>query len=249
MPGRNCADIVFCIDASGSMEPCLKAVCENIGKLLEGLNSDGQTTWDVRFDFLTFQETANSSHSYRSVNHYCVPLVTAIYKEHDDSKFFTRDLEQFKSSLADVTPRGEEMHLSALDIAMDFPWRSSNDAHRVVVLLSDEPVETGIDVGEQVAKIDKLIEKVMAKRIKLFIIAPESDAFYRLASADRCEYSDLESQQDGLQSVDFSKMLSTIGKSVSVSQSYEGGKTEPMPLFNQNTWSRVTDGDYRTDHT
>lgn len=247
MAGRNCADIVFCIDASGSMAPCLEAVREHVGKLLESLNSDAQVKWDVRFDFLTFQETTDGSHLYRTVRNDAVEMLEAIYQKPNPERFFTRDLEEFRRRLFLSMPMGEEMQLVALDVAMDFPWRSSNEAHRVVVLLTDEPVETGLQVRMQTDRIEKLIEKLMKKRIKLFIVAPESDAFYRLSAADRCEYTDLESENDGLRGVDFSKMLSTIGKSVSVSQSYEGGSTEPMPLFHQNMWSGGTGGSFGAD--
>lgn len=222
------------------MAPCIKAVCEHVGKLLEGLNSDAQLKWDVRFDFLTFHETTNGAHQYRTVkNTDVMDMHTALYRKPDPSRFFTRDVEEFRRNLFLNIPTGEEMQLVALDVAMDFPWRSSAEAHRVVVLLTDEPVETGLEVKEQTSKIDKLIEKLMKKRIKLFIVAPESEAFYRLSAADRCEYTDLESENDGLSGVDFSKMLSTIGKSVSVSQSYEGGSTEPEPLFGQKYWVSV----------
>ena len=240
MAGRNCADIVFCIDSSGSMQPCLEAVQRNIGKLLEGLAEQGQgCTWDVRFDFLAFCDTRDGVHKMASTHMGVVSIINKIYHKHDASGFFTRDLSEFRAALSQVQPDGEEMHLLALDVAMDFPWRPSSDCHRVVVLLSDEPVESGVDAEEQAAQVDAIIAKAMDKRIKLFIVAPESDVFYRLSAADRCEYTDLESMQDGLQSVDFSRMLEAIGKSVSVSQSYEGGSNEPKPHFGQDTMTET----------
>ena len=236
MAGRNCADIVFCIDASGSMKPCIDAVRNNIEKLLEGLKSDVQTNWDVRFDFLAFHDSVEGWHSLQSVAAQQVELVDAIYKGGNNGSFFTKDLSLFKSRLQQIVVKGEEEQLLALDIAMDFPWRPSDGCHRVVVLLTDEPVETGIFVDEQKKRIDALIQKVMDKRIKLFIVAPESDGFYRLASADRCEYDDNGSEQGGLSNVDFSKMLTAIGKSVSVSQFYDGASSTPKPLFDQMEW-------------
>lgn len=245
MAGRNCADIVFCIDASGSMKPCIDAVRDNIEKLLDGLQTDVQTTWDVRFDFLAFHDSKDGVHWYRSVALPACPLIDAIYKGRGRDGLFTKDLAAFKEGLRQIEVEGEEAQLLALDIAMDFPWRPSDGCHRVVVLLTDESVETGVSVAEQKGKIDALIAKAMDKRIKLFIVAPESEGFYRLSSADRCEYDDSGAEQGGLRNVDFSKMMAAIGKSVSVAQTYAGANSEPSPSFDQRDWSatdRVTWG-------
>ena len=240
MAGRNCADIVFCIDASGSMKPCIDAVRDNIEKLLEGLETDVQTTWDVRFDFLAFHDSKDGVHNYQSVALPTIPLFDAIYKNGDRGKLFTKDLAAFKEGLRRIKVEGEEEQLLALDIAMDYPWRPSDGCHRVVVLLTDEPVETGVAVDAQKAKIDQLIEKVMDKRIKLFIVAPESDGFYRLSAADRCEYDDSGAERGGLKNVDFSKMMAAIGKSVSVAQTYAGANSEPRPSYDQASWSETS---------
>lgn len=237
------------------MQPCRDAVAANLEKLLEGLKSDTQSYWDVRFDYLAFH---NSHQPDGSVLHYCssmrlpsCPLVDNIYKNQgnsqDYSQFFTKDVNEFKNALLKEPLEGEEMQLLALDIALDFPWRSSSDCHRVVVLLTDEPVETGIRIEEQVAKMSKLIDKIMKKRVKLFIIAPESKAFYELSMVDRCEYTDLSETADGLRTVDFSKMLQTIGRSVSVSQSYDGGTNAPMPTYEQEGWV-AGNGEFGSDN-
>lgn len=239
MAGRNCADIVFCIDASGSMEPCIDAVRDNIEKLLEGLQSDVQTKWDVRFDFLAFHDSKEGVHWYRSVSMGTMQLYEAIYKGNGQG-LFTRDVAEFKSGLRKIEIEGEEQQLLALDIAMDFPWRPSDGCHRVVVLLTDESVETGIDPEGQKARIDALVAKAMDKRIKLFVVAPESEGFYRLASADRCEYDDSGAERGGLSNVDFAKMMSAIGKSVSVAQTYSGASAAPKPSFDQMEWSAAS---------
>lgn len=256
MAGRNCADIVFCIDASGSMQPCFDAVRNNVEKLIEGLQTDANVNWDVRFDLLAFHDTVDEGgifrsggeiHSYRSVNCGTMELIENIYRSRNAAPFFTKDLSKLKAAMQDTKMEGEEMQLLALDIAMDFPWRDSSNCHRVVILLTDEAVETGVLVERQVEQIERMKKKLQEKRIKLFIIAPESDAFFKMAEADRCEYTDLEASQDGLRSVDFSKMLATIGRSVSVSQSYDGAKTDPDPSFDQLEWVPIDNVNWSTD--
>ena len=245
MAGRNCADIVFCIDASGSMKPCFDAVRRNIADLMIGLQADGQTSWDVRYDFLAFQDNEEGVHGYTSTRLAGVSLINAIYQGKDRDKLFTRNTEELCTALQTrVEIEGDEQQLTALDTAMDFPWRSSGDCHRVVVLLTDEPVETGVFVEKQKAVIDRMIQKAQNKRIKLFIIAPESEAFFELSALDRCEYTDLQNTQDGMRSVDFSKLLQTIGKSVSVSQNYSGGEEEPSPCFGQDEWGSCSNATF-----
>lgn len=236
MAGRNCADIVFCIDASGSMKPCLEAVCKNVASLVSGLKNDGQIEWDVRFDFLAFSDSSDEVHRYIFTKTSNTPGISYLYKERDESKFFTRDLQEFKKRLSSLGVDGEEAQLIALDTALDFPWRNSSECHRVVILLTDEAIETGVSIEEQKKTIPELIKKIAEKRIKLFIVAPESEAFYELAEVDQCEYTPLDNSQNGLEDVDFSKMLATIGRSVSVSQTYEGASSEPRPLFGQDMW-------------
>lgn len=256
MAGRNCADIVFCIDASGSMQPCFDAVRNNVEKLIEGLQTDANVNWDIRFDLLAFHDTVEEGgffrpggevHFYRSVNCGTMELIGNIYRSRNAAPFFTKDLSKLKAAMQDTKMEGEEMQLLALDIAMDFPWRDSSNCHRVVILLTDEAVETGVQIEGQVAQIERMKKKLQEKKIKLFIIAPESDAFFKMAEADRCEYTDLEASQDGLRSVDFSKMLATIGRSVSVSQSYDGAKTDPDPSFDQLEWVPVDNVNWSTD--
>ena len=102
-------------------------------------------------------------------------------------------------------------------------------------------------VDEQKAQISALISKVMDKRIKLFIVAPESDGFYRLSSADRCEYDDSGAERGGLRNVDFSKMMTAIGKSVSVAQTYAGANSAPRPSFDQMEWSATDSVNWGSD--
>src|SRR5688572_3919910 len=60
MTTKRVADVVFCIDASNSMQPCIDAVRKNLAQFVSGLQSGGQSTWDVRFDFLAHQASENA---------------------------------------------------------------------------------------------------------------------------------------------------------------------------------------------
>ena len=45
MAGREMADVLFCIDASGSMSPTFKGVLEHVLGLLEALRAAPRRSW------------------------------------------------------------------------------------------------------------------------------------------------------------------------------------------------------------
>jgi len=91
--------------------------------------------------------------------------------------------------------------------------------------------------------VDRLIEKIQRLRVLLFIVAPESAMFGQLSEAHKSEYEKVDATGDGLSRVDFHKVLSSIGKSVSVSAQQT---VRPAPvergLFGQARWGRTDAG-------
>jgi hypothetical protein len=242
MAGRECADIVLCIDASDSMTPCIEAVKNNITKLTSVFAGDSKRVWDVRLDFVAHAFGKGKFHCYATRQD--VTLLDDLYQNPDAStrRCFTTQPEKFKNALARVRTLGDEVTLAALDIALDFPWRPAENCHRVIVLLSDEAIETGEAVKMQRELVPKIIEKIHSKRVKLFIYAPESEIFYKLSMANGCEYEVLGDARDGMKNVDFEKLMEAIGKSVFISQSSFPGENTPSPLFGQQTWRLTDDG-------
>jgi len=238
---KSTADIVFCLDASDSMTPCIQGVKESIGKLADTLRFDYTRDWDVRFDFLA-HACGNERFHCRTVKQ-DVAILDALYLDNPilAKRCFTESVLEFKSALAEVATGGDEATLPALDIALDFPWRDARECRRTIVLLTDEPVESGVAVAAQRARLPELIEKIHNKRVKLFIVAPESDMFYQLAMADGCEYEVVRETGNGLGDLDFANLMESVGKSVSASQSVMPGDDKPLPLFGQNKWRATGD--------
>lgn len=250
MPGRQVADVIFCLDASGSMGPCIDGVKRHIGSFVSGLKSDNQQTWDLRLSFLAYCAGENDGggctfgFQWMDAKAAGMGLIDALYRPDErqggSSQFWTSEISEFVAKLDAVRVYGDEAPLVALDTALDFPWRSEKDSHRVVVVLTDESLETGVMVPEQIAVIPKLIQKLHSLRVKLFIVAPSSDAFDSLCAADRCEYETVSDAHTGLMNVDFKKILGAIGKSVSVSvgdlQQITPSKPATRGLFGQAQW-------------
>lgn len=247
MAGRQTADIVFCMDASGSMEHVFDGVRNNVNVMLDSLKSDLQMRWDVRFDFLAY---SNGSDDMRlqTVNLDGIDVVKGLYKGlgrqkglfgfgqgGQQDKFFTSDVDKFKARLGQIRCYSDEANVLALDIAADFPFRDSATCHRVVVMLTDEPVGDGKFVSETNDRVMDVARKYQDRKIALFMVTPPCPVFDQLSQIDRCEWTIDESMS--LQGVDFTKLMQTIGKSVSISQTQGGGATEIRPVFGEPSWT------------
>src|SRR5205823_8840036 len=134
----------------------------------------------------------------------------------DPGALFTTDFTEVRSGLSHVTVFGDEAMLVALDLCLDFPWRPRGTCHRVVVLLTDEPLEANANAREQRRLVGTLIDKIHALGVMLFLVGPKSEGFEELAEADKSQYQQVTQTQDGLGTLDFARVLAHIGKSVSV---------------------------------
>ena len=128
--------------------------------------------------------------------------------------------------------------LVALDMCLDFSWRPRGGCHRVVVMLTDEPMESNADAKGQRKMVGVVIDKIHTLGVMLFLVGPKSAGFEELAEADKSQYQQVGQTQDGLGSLDFARVLAHIGKSVSVSQ-LQGLPDKPVrrALFGQDRWT------------
>ena len=252
MTTRGVADIVFCLDASDSMAPCIDGVRMHVTSFVQGLQGGQQGTWDLRMDFLAHSCSLDGSVIHtESLRHAQFEVVRALYGNGNASQpqgggFFTASVDDFRDRLASIATSGNEQALVGLDLALDFPWRPASKCHRVVIQMTDEPFETGASLPEQEARLADLIQKIQDLRVMLFLVAPDSPVFSKLSEVDRCEYTVVDSRQSGLEGVDFREVLSFIGKSVSVSTLQQ---TEPTRvrrgLFGQDKWGITNGGNFR----
>lgn len=241
-------DLVFVLDASHSMKPCFSALCQHMRSILAPMQ--GQVN-QVRFGLVV--QNAVEDEQGRVFFHSSLPtvgdnLLEALYAtgEHQGpnqqplgkspEKFFTSDAALVTEALSAVKVRGDEEMLLALDVALDFPFGELANTKRVVAMFSDEKLEDGITKGAYAEKIPELIEKIHQRKIKLFAALPGSESAWRLGEADQ---SEIEEVQDGggLGSVDFAKLLSQMGKSISGSSLQAVREPEfQRAIFGQDKW-------------
>lgn len=245
-------DVVFVVDASASMKPTFDQLRKHINSMLTPIIKSGS---NVRLGLVAHRagETDDGGAVYQFSGIGGHSVIDALYQkspnDSDEQGLFTRDLKIFVESLDRISPAGDEETLIALDCALDFPFGPLASTKRVLVLLTDEPLEDGVSRGECGDKIMELIEKVHARHINMFLVLPESEQANRLVYADRAEVEFIQGG-DGLASVRFDLLLGQIGKSISVPSLQT--TTEPAfkrALYDQNQWadtdSRMPEQDNR----
>ena len=164
------------------------------------------------------------------------PLLPALYSG-SQGRFFTSEVREFQRALGEITTGHNESPLVALDCALDFSWRPRRQTHRIVVFLTDEPVEGGNRQEDSMRLAPQIIEKLHTLKVMLFLVAPDSAGFEEISSADKSEW-EVVAGGDGLGSVDFQKLLTAIAKSISRSQTPLGAPppTARRALFGQDRW-------------
>lgn len=239
MSSKGVVDLVFCIDASGSMKPCFNAVRGHLLDFIKGLETGQQRKVDCQLDFLAHccGERGGPFHlvTLRKAD---MDVCEALYRGGGQGQFFTRDPAELQRALEAVEVSGDEATLVALDFVLDFPWRPRNQGHRVVVCLTDEPLESGAALEMQRAKLPELMDKIEKLGVMLFLVAPQSEGYQKLSEVNRCVYRSVGQAGDGLKTVDFATVLAHIGKSVSAASLQAAGDSGvPRALFGQDRWT------------
>ncbi len=229
---KGVADIVFLIDVSGSMQPCIDALKQNISTFIDSLSGkDANNTAPVK--------------DWRAS--------VVGYRDHkaDPSWFaeppFTRDVAELKANLNRLSAEGggdePESLLDALykvirrgstaKGAQEEPgkWRYRSDATRVVVVFTDATFHPEMSIPEaRGGTVDDIRTECTNNRIILSIFAPDGmDCYGALSAIDKAEweaYPCPSGPQEGLKAFtsnqdNFKETLTMLAKSISASAQTE----------------------------
>ena len=152
-------DFIFVIDITGTMQPFMNQVKENITQFTSGLFKRGI---DYRLGLILFDDDVNR-----------------VYK-------FTRNTFDFLKWLEPVRAFGggdeKENALEALNAATRFDFRP--EATRVVVLITDAPYHQAGETGQGKTNFttETIIERLIQHEIRVFSIVPPKLQNYHLIS-------------------------------------------------------------------
>lgn len=248
MPARK-VDIVFCLDTSDSMKPCIDAVRENIGKLVDQLR---QANFDWRLDFVAHHLAGKNAGANVYIHESLRGPTYPMLYEGRNVAFFTDDVEEFKRGLSYVETAGDENMLMALDFALDMPFGPANETQRVVVLISDEPFETNEPTAFETAKekVEAIKKKIQDRHVTLLAIMPirEGGVAESLAEVDRADFTPVEENDLGLKNVDMMSLFRQLGKTISTLTAQSNGEEHyERALFNQGKWGTAAKIDRISD--
>ncbi len=196
---KGVADIVFVVDISGSMAPCIDALRQNIetfvGSLSSGDANNAAPVKDWRAKVVGYRdiEAAESEG---------LPWIV--------DNAFVRDPAELKSQLASLQANGggdepeslldtlykiATMEATAKGAQSPEPgkWRYRSDAARVVVVFTDASFKETMSIPEaKGGSLQDVANAVMANRIILSIFAPNFEGYDRLSQIDKSEWEVVE---------------------------------------------------------
>lgn len=212
---KGIVDVVFLIDTTGSMGPVIASIANNISNFVQ--NIDPNTVKDYRIKIASFGDLDEDR-----------PEISMVLNR-DWTNNPQEVVEQLQECIEIVKEGGggdePESSLDALynvitQGVFDAPW---NERTRVVVLFTDaSPKEIkketiGIDLTPDEA-VEKLASDIKENHIHLYLYAPEHPHYETLKNLgeDYVTYYSIKGDPvAGLKNLDFSKVMETLGKSVS----------------------------------
>ena len=228
---KGVADIVFMVDSSGSMAPCIDALRTNIEAFIDSLskgeanNAPPIRDWRGKVVGYRDVEAAQSEG---------IPWIV-------DAPF-VRDTNELKAQLAALKAEGggdePESLLDALFKASSMEaspkgsqtedpnkWRYRSDAARVIIVFTDASFKETMSIQEaKGGSLQDVANVIMANRIILSLFAPNFEGYDRLSQIDKSEWEVVEyeglSPQEALKKftsdpVSFRTTLKQLAASVS----------------------------------
>jgi hypothetical protein len=221
------ADVVFCIDVTGSMAPCIEAVRQHVNVFVDALDSV-----DYRLRLIAYRDlhdpTEKGPEWFRGE--------------------FTNSAAQFRQHLADqeATGGGErrtgESTLDALFEAVHSSWRG-HQCHKTIILFTDDASHPTLHPttysGPNNTEFAVIKDFQILTHTLLYMVAPQCEVYQKIVDlmkyvrGDRKVFlhSILPSNHpnfDCLSGVEWSELLASLGRRVSES-SAAAALDETMP--------------------
>jgi hypothetical protein len=228
---KGVADIVFVVDVSGSMSPCIDALRKNIEAFIDSLSQGGPNNaapvrdWRAKVVGYRDIEAADSEGLPWIVDNAFVRDAGALKAQlaglqatggGDEPESLLDAL--YKVASMEATPKGSQTEDAAR-------WRYRSDAARVVIVFTDASFKETMSIQEaKGGSLQDVANVVMANRIILSLFAPNFEGYDRLSQIDKSEWEVVEyeglSPQEALQKftsdpVNFRNTLKQLAASVS----------------------------------
>ena len=190
------ADIMFCIDNSGSMEECIQGVRDTVNEFVNALESgvDGQSEVDWRIGLISYS----------------------------DDKFVFQDLSKDTSRFRSLLKRrveGDEFTPGAIDYTITHAsWRPG--AQHIIVVFTDEKLEEGRSRRNRdngAAGFGELLHKITSSHVQIIYYGPQCEHYRRFQMCPKSEVNFM----DSFAGVDFTRLMMRMALTVSSGNSFD----------------------------
>lgn len=176
------ADVVMCIDATGSMGNIINIVkrnaCNFYGDLKRVSRKQGKDITEMRIKVVVFRDFMGANSPEESLN---------------ESGFFNMPDQEldFKRNVEEIVPMGgmdiPEIGLDALALSMNSEWNESSDVKRVIILWTDAPTKAPQGRGRhRLDTLSKVAEKwnsQMGDSKAMILFAPDEATWKNVISS------------------------------------------------------------------
>jgi len=200
---KGISDIVFCIDLSGSMRPCIEGVKNHISTFVSNLEMGSPNmVIDWRMAFC----------GYNAENFYV--------------SRFTDRTSDFSNMLRGVNVENRNEYTpGAIDYCVSqLPWR--NECNKFLIVFTDERFKGGMEYSDTIANFPDLLREIEDSHTSLFFFGPKDKYYGQFEHLPRANTKFISGSFEG---VDFSTLLSSLGKTVSRSTGGQGGYSTYSP--------------------
>lgn len=192
MSQKKKADIIFCIDNSGSMSECIAGVRNTVGSFVSSLESgvEGQSPVDWQIGLISYS--------------------------HEEYLFLdlSKDTSGFKNTLSKSVNGWNEFTPGAVDYAIsNASWREG--AQRVIVIFTDENLEGGDGGGN---RFDELLTKICNSHLQIVYYGPHCPYYERFFQCPNAEVNVVEN----FSGVQFNTLMTRLAVTISSTSPFSG---------------------------
>jgi len=211
---KGVADIIFCIDITGSMKPCIDGLIENLKKFIDTLegtaNNDVEVEdWRAKVYYFGDLDEDPEEYSWNDDNDWV-----------DEPEKLKDQLENLKP-IVDKKLGGDEPESSFDAIYMATTQgfdKSFTDRTRCLAVFTDAPPKKIKKIPIKGEEIKILADKINNEHVKLFLYSIEDEEYSILSTkVNGMYYEPIEKKNkySGLENADFEKLVEILGKTIS----------------------------------
>jgi hypothetical protein len=198
------ADIVFCIDNTGSMTPCIQGVKDGVNRFVEGLHTSANV--DFRLRLIAYRDLDDGD----------------VIEEYEPGQ--PGEIETFRRQVSQLETKfgttDAESTLDAIYVAARQDWLPN--AHHALVVFTDSDCHPTLHSStvERFRLADNSVQRVIdaltSEKVQLFLVAPDCPQYRQIDLGTKsASLTKIGDAHQNLENFDYKGVLEEIGKTVS----------------------------------